>query len=72
MDFCGGRAVWWRIHPLTLTLMGGSPSHAVSARALEKVRAIHMTMKERLRIHKEIVESNKRKLKEWKERRKSA
>ena len=31
-----------------------------------------MTFKEKLRIHKEIVESNKRKLKEWKERRKSA
>ena len=31
-----------------------------------------MTIKEKLRIHKEIVESNKRKLKEWNERRKSA
>ena len=31
-----------------------------------------MTMKERLKIHKQIVEENKRKLKEWKERRKSA
>lgn len=29
-------------------------------------------MKEKLRVHKEIVESNKRKLKEWKEGRKSA
>ena len=31
-----------------------------------------MTMKDRLRIHKEIVESNQRKLREWKERRKTA
>lgn len=31
-----------------------------------------MTMKERLKIHKEIESSNKRKLKEWKERLKKA
>lgn len=41
------------------------------ARASEKgLRA--MTMKEKLAIHKQIVKENARKLKEWKERRKSA
>ena len=44
----------------------------VASTKLEKVRAIHMTMKEKLRIHKQIVESNKRKLKDWKEGRKTA
>ena len=44
----------------------------VASTKLEKVRAIHMTMKEKLRIHKQIVESNQRKLRDWKERRKSA
>ena len=39
---------------------------------LEKVRANHMTMKEKLAIHKQIVKENERKLKEWKEGRKSA
>ena len=41
----------------------------VASTKLEKgMRA--MTMKEKLAIHKQIVESNKRKLKEWKENRK--
>lgn len=42
------------------------------SQTLEKVRANHMTMKEKLAIHKQIVKENERKLKEWKERRKIA
>ena len=44
----------------------------VASTKLEKVRANHMTMKEKLAIHKQIVKENERKLKEWKERRKIA
>ena len=44
----------------------------VASTKLEKVRANHMTMKEKLKMHRQIVASNERKLKEWKERRKSA
>ena len=44
----------------------------VASTKLEKVRANHMTMKEKLAIHKQIVKDNERKLKEWKERREVA
>ena len=48
------------------------PDIVADARTSEKVRANHMTMKEKLAIHKQIVKENERKLKEWKERRKVA
>ena len=44
----------------------------VASTKLEKVRANHMTMKEKIRIHRQIEAENTRKLKEWKKRRKVA
>ncbi len=43
---------------------------AVSAKALKKGRANNMTMKEKIRIHHQIEQENKAKLKKWKEERK--
>ena len=43
----------------------------VSAKALKKGRANNMTLKEKIRIHHQIEQENKRKLKEWKEARKN-
>ena len=37
----------------------------VASTKLEKVRANHMTMKEKLAIHREIEAENLRKLREW-------
>ena len=48
------------------------PEIVADARASEKGWLRAMTMKERLEMHKQIVASNERKLKEWKERRKVA
>ena len=43
---------------------------AVSAKALKKGRANNMTIKEKIRIHHQIEQENKAKLKKWKEGRK--
>ena len=51
---------------------GADSAPCSQSQTLEKVRANHMTMKERLAIHKQIVKENERKLNEWKERRKVA
>lgn len=51
---------------------GADTAPCSQSQTLEKVRANHMTMKEKIRIHIQIEAENKRKLKEWKERRKSA
>ena len=46
------------------------PPIAVSAKALKKGRANNMTIKEKIRIHHQIEQENKAKLKKWKEGRK--
>jgi hypothetical protein len=43
----------------------------VASTKLEKVRANHMTMKEKLKIHKKIEAESKRKLAAWKEGKRS-
>lgn len=52
-----------------LTLATGN-GHAPGCQrqALEKERANHMTIKEKLKVHREIERENKRKLNEWKKR----
>ena len=53
---------------MTLTPRGGAPALVVSAKALKKGRARAMTIKEKIRIHIQIVKENERKLREWKKK----
>ena len=47
---------------------GSRTSTLVASTKLEKVRANHMTIKEKIKVHIQIENENKRKLKEWRER----
>ena len=48
-----------------------STGSLVASTKLGKVRANHMTMKQKLKIHKQIEAENKRKLAAWKEGKRS-
>lgn len=49
-------------------VLGLHASPRTQCKTLEKVRAYHMTMKEKLAVHRQIEAENKRKEQEWKER----
>ena len=54
---------------MTQTTGDGTPPLGVCAKRRRKeARAMNMNMKERLKIHREIVRENARKLREWKKK----